>query len=381
MATKQQTRARASLALLLALAGCGGQSSRIDDSGSDSGSDADADADADVDRDAGEDADGTAPGFWAWTPIDAPLPTSFVGDYSVLRIWAVADDDIVLCSHNYDMEVGGLARFDGETYIVETEEILCTDVWGAPDGQVLAFGEDPGTGDDVVFARNGTSWAREEVDGADGCSFEAFYATPDGMATLSATCAGRRMPFTRIGTSWAVSARWIAQPDRLTRVRGGYAEGSEVVFYGEGVAEGDGLVTAGAELGYPEATSFWAVENERVGVVAVGLHRLWASSGAAWVEVAACPDVLPHDLSPCWDDGVELGASGVLLGGGCGSGDVSSQDRRLHFWDGARLRRVLEPCGGTSPYCGVDDLSATPARVWAAVRQEWQMSLLWATRP
>lgn len=366
--------ALAALSASLPLAGCFDMATPFDDAGP--GPEADASLN---DDDAEPPADGVD--AWTWTTAAAGLPPGLGGELASVRILAVADDDVVLCIGDPVAQTGGLARFDGSSLAVELEGFRCGGVRATADGAVVAHGIDLDERAAAIVGRRGAGWVREPVDGADGCGFELAHATAGGTTMVTAVCGGgERRLLARQGEAWAPSDAWVPSRVELPDLGGAFVASGAVVYYGfGGLAAG----AEGADLGYPLDRATFAAGDDLERLVAVAHDRLLVREGGDWAHVASCPEAFADpELGSCWSVGAALSPEGgVLLAGGVRPGDGLARDWRLEWWDGAALHRVLEPCGGAAPSCGVDDLSVTAERVWAAVRVGSERRLLWAPRP
>ncbi len=114
------------------------------DAGADAGTDADADSDADSGVDSG------TPDYWSWNEVEIPNG-AFCYSYAELRVLALGDTDIVVCSGYLGEVSGGLAEFDGTSLTSDT----------LPSGSTTDFGCE-GLWIDGV-------WTDEAVEGFEGC--------------------------------------------------------------------------------------------------------------------------------------------------------------------------------------------------------------------
>lgn len=368
--------------------GCGSQSTPIDDAGADTGTDDDSDADADdvgptPDSDVRSDADVPSE-EWTWTEIE--IPNALDGDYVSTSIWAVTNDDVVLCTCDPVQETGGIGHFDGAGFSAEVTGVCCNDVFGIDVDQVWAVLSPLIGGDETISRRTGSSWHDEPVDAIEGCSFEAFYAYEDRGMLTTRCGTNERWLLTHIGDRWSMSAMWVPLMSQMSSIASVFDAGNTHVFYGHSANPGetDALVVSDidTDLGYTPDVARWAGGSSLTDVAALEGDTLHVLTGSGWSTIA-CPLSLPtSDWITCWHSGARSDAGDVFLGGGTGSsGDSGSDDQRLHWWDGETLRQILEPCGGTSPSCGVEDLAVTTDRLYVLVRQQWSTSLIWAELP
>jgi hypothetical protein len=173
---------------------------------------------------------------------------------------------------------------------------------------------------------------------------------------------------------------------QMSGIAGAFDAGESHVFFGSSADSGatNALVAVdGFEgLGYTPDVARWAGGSSLEDVVALEGDMLHILTGSTWSSLD-CPVPIPaSDWITCWHVGTRSNAGHVFVGGGRGSsGDSGDDDQRLHWWDGSTLRQILEPCGGVSPSCGVEDLATTDDRLYVLVRRQWRTSLLWADLP
>lgn len=349
----------------LALAGgCGGRSTPVDDGG--------------------PDGDGDADGDGGYAPFEeADVPGELTGDYAAVRIWALAADDVLVCTNDPVDERGGIGRFDGTRVVVEHADAPCVDVWGLAAAEAWAIVEDPETLDQRVLRREGSSWREEPLDPAGSCSFEAFVATSEGQPLLLGLCreGGEtvRWLFAHTGDRWAMSERWCPPLSMMSEVRGAVALEWDVAFYGRRVAPAEAIVvpSMSALLGYPAEVAIWAGGDDLSGLMATDGDALYARGATGEWAAHPCPPPAPGS-GACWSSATRSPGGALFLGGGHGSsGDSGDDDWRLHRWDGAAFSQILEPCGGPSPHCSVFDVSATEDRLFAALGRDWTTTLVW----
>ncbi len=356
------------------LAGC--------DDGHQTDGDADTDTDADADSDAEEpDSDADEPDEY-WTFTELRFPRELDGDYQNVRIAARADDDVVLCSASWEGR-GGVGRFDGTSLVVESTEILCTQVvaLGEPD-QVWVIAHDGELNHNQVHRRVGTTWQLETVADAESCAYEALFQRPSGAPALVGLCGEERRAWSHDGTSWVVDAA-VSLPAAATldKILGATALGdAATVYFGEGASSGSPLfVDSGTVADVAESMVLWAGGSIDE-LLALDRGALRAHSSTGWSEVVACPDAIPSpEENECWRTVASASEGAVLyLGGGRGSwGDWGIDDRRLHRWDGVELTRILEPCGG-EPHCSIAAVDVTDNNLFVASRREGVSTLLMA---
>lgn len=371
--------------------GCGSQSTPIGDAGRDAEEDTDVtvNSDADVDDEPAPDgdvrSDADVPSVdWTWTSIE--IPNELDGDYLSASIWAVANDDVVLCTCDPVDETGGMGRFDGVGFSSEVTSVCCNFLFGINVDQVWVVVSPIMGGDATISRRAGSSWHDEPVDTMEGCSFEAFYAYED-RAMLTTRCGSNdRWLLTQIGDRWSMSAMWVPPISQMSLIAGAFDAGDSHVFYGHSAnaSETNALYATDidVDLGYTPEVARWADGSSLADVVALEGDALHVLTGSEWRSIP-CPVSLPtSDWITCWHSGTRSDSGDVFLGGGTGSsGDSGSDDQRLHWWDGETLRQILDPCGGSNPSCGIEDLATTADRLYVLVRQDWSTSLFWTELP
>lgn len=366
-------------ALLAAGAGCDGN---MEGDVTDSDSGADSDADTDTDSDAG--ADACAIDDWEWSSV--AVPEDLIEPHSDLHLWVGADDFAVICAAAPASGWGGIAVFDGSAIAIEDLGPICNGVWGASPEQVWTFGEWDGVeGDDpqAVYHREGTDWIEQIVQvGAADCWYQAMFGTTAEDATLVGQCDSEPNAWRHESGEWVTVSAILPDADQLALL-GVAVTPAANIFFGRGDAAGDGLFSDdGSDLDYPAAKAMWAGGAGPADLFALGdAGELLANGGGAWETLAECPVDVLYDWSGCWTRGAISPSGDVYLGGGIGGGDMVADDWRLHRYDGAELSRILEPCGGAEPRCGTEAVAIGDTRVFALVRQDWSVSLIWHDLP
>ena len=155
--------------------------------------DAGTDTDIDTDTDTDTNADTDTETYWTWNEVVIPdYPSGICDDYSFLRLWALAEDDVVVCVGNGETR-GGLAEFDGSSLSLSVlpsgiDNFECEGVWGNGE-DVWAWGHLGWSNVEYsVLRRDGAVWVEEAVAGfgncatsPDGCFIQAMYTDASGL--------------------------------------------------------------------------------------------------------------------------------------------------------------------------------------------------------
>jgi len=353
--------------LLAAAAGCGDGGGSGGDGGTDTGSDSDSDTHD----------------YWEWE--SAMIPGSFVGHQWYHRVFAVAANDATICAGNMVNGTGGILSFDGAAFTTEETGFVCEFVWGLDADHVWALGYVDETFEPVLYSRSGGVWSQDTVDGADdSCRLEAIFGASVDDATLVGWCSGGvRQSWVPGGPgAWVAGAEIVPTDDVLDTIYGVVALPDGDVFYGSGLYENAG----GTDLGYQAERALWVGGDAMSDLRVLEGDEVRSLVDDTWMIFAACPyDLSADEYAVCWSCGARDGASGdVYLGGGRGGAAGENIDdwrlNRVSAVDGT-VSRILEPCGGEEPSCGVDDLSLAADGMLFAIASGPQPRLMWHQIP
>jgi len=359
------------LSMLLAGAatGCSEEGGSGADGGADSGSDTD--TDSDTDSDVHED--------WDWESV--VIPGNFVGHGTSYQLHATAADDATVCVANWTNGTGGILSFDGAALGTEETGFVCELVFGLDADHLWALGYVDQTFEPLLYSRTGGAWSADTVAGADdSCSFEAIYGdTPDGV-TVVGRCGAERLSWVTDGAgAWIAGAAIVPTNDELDTIYGAFSMPDGDVFYGSGLFENAG----GTDLGYGAARALWA-EGASLGMLTVlEGDAVLTYDGAEWSELFGCPyDLSADEYAICWSSAAPGQAGDLYVGGGRGgAANENVDDWRLNRFADGTVYRILAPCGGDAPRCGVDDLSLSSDGVLFTVASGPQPRLMWHAVP
>ncbi|MCK9460276.1 MAG: hypothetical protein M0R80_11600 [Proteobacteria bacterium] len=352
--------------LALAAAGCSDEGSFEGDGG------ADTDTDSDTDTSVHD--------FWDWESLE--IPGGFTGHGVDIKVHATAADDATICSGNWTNGTGGILAFDGAALLEVADGFVCEGVFGLDADHLWAFGVVDQTFEPMLYGRSGGEWSLEAVEGADdSCRYDTIYGTSVDDVAIVGWCSAERLSWVPDGSGgWIVGSVVVPTNAELDTIYGVLPLPETDVFYGSGLWESAGAT----DLGFETERAVWAYGSALADLSVLEGDAVLAYDGAAWTEVLACPDDLSaEEYSICWVSGARDDASGDLyLGGGRGSAtNENIDDWRLDRFHDGGLTRILEPCGGDSPRCGVDDVSLSPDGVLFVIANGPGPSLLWHAIP
>jgi len=353
---------------LLAL-GCSDDGASAGDGGT--GTDTDSDSDSDTHD------------YWEWESV--MIPGNFVGHQWYHRVFAAAANDATICAGNMVIGTGGILSFDGAAFTTEVTGFVCEYVWGLDADHVWALGYLDETFEPMLYSRSGGVWSQDAVDGADdSCRLEAIFgASADDVALVGWCSGGERQSWVPDGPgAWIEGAAIVPTNDALDTLYGALALPDGDVFYGSGLYEN----TSGTDLDYQAERALWVGGDAVTDLRVLEGDEVLSLVDDLWMTFVECPyDLSADEYAVCWSCGARDGASGDLyLGGGRGGAANENVDdwrlNRVSAVDGT-VSRILEPCGGDAPRCGVHDLSLAADGVLFAIASGPQPCLMWHQIP